>query len=161
LSVLTVGSRTAQGRQTSLRAAIDWSYDVADKRDQTVLRRLSVFVGGFDLDGAVAVCADDTLSAAEVVESVGTLIESSLLARDPAAAPEAGHGFRQLQSIRLYGLDRLADANELEPTRQRLLAYLAGLVDAVMRRLVRAGRYAVFTREWENLGHAVDLAIAA
>src|SRR5262249_5872317 len=50
---------------------------------------------------------------------------------------------------------------ELEPTRQRLLAYLAGLVDAVMRRLVRAGRYAVFTREWENLGHAVDLAIAA
>jgi predicted ATPase/DNA-binding NarL/FixJ family response regulator len=161
LSVLTVGSRTAEPRQASLRGAIDWSYDLADKRDQTVLRRLSVFPGTFDLDGAVAVCADDTLSAGYVVESVGTLIECSLLAQVPGADSEAGQRFRQLETIRVYGLDRLVDAGELEPTRERFLGYLAGLVDTVMRRHLRTGRDTAFTREWQNLSHAVELAIAA
>jgi non-specific serine/threonine protein kinase len=159
-TVLTVGSRTAQVRHTSLRAAIDWSYDLADKRDQQVFRRLSVFADSFDIDGAAAVCADETLSAADVLESVGTLVEQSLLVRVPAIGSDTAQRFRQLQSLRLYGLDRLADAHELEQTQERLVDWLVGLAEDAQRRFIPADHRSTLDRQRENLGNALDWAIA-
>ena len=128
---LVVGSRTAADRHTSLRAAIDWSYDLLSPREQTVFRRLSVLPGCFDLDGAIAVSADEQLSAAEVATALGGLIDRSLVVR--LSQPEAGQAprFRQLESIRMYGSDRLAEAGDLAQCWLRVVDWLARRAEEV------------------------------
>jgi non-specific serine/threonine protein kinase len=125
-----------------------------------VFRRLSVFAGGFDLDGATAVCADDTLAPADVLESVGTLVEQSLLVRVSPSGPGGAQRFRHLQSLRLYGLERLADAHEREQTQERLVTWLAGVAEDVQQRFTPGNRQSILEPERENLGHAVEWAIA-
>src|SRR5262249_33601675 len=115
---LTVGSRTAAGRHSSLRAAIDWSYDLLGARERAVFRRLSVLPRWFDLDGAVAVCAAEQLPPAEVASALGGLLVRSLVVRARQRGAGQPPRFRQLESIRMYGSDRLAEA------RQRLLEAL-------------------------------------
>src|SRR5262249_53703530 len=77
--LLTGGSRTALPREQTLRAAIDWSYDLLSEPERTLLRRLGVFAGGWTLDAAEAVCAGDGVDQAEVLDQLTQLIEKSLV----------------------------------------------------------------------------------
>ena len=107
--LLTVGARTALPRQQTLRAVVDWSYDLLFEDERRLFARLSVFVGGCDLDAAEAVCADDQVPAGEILDVLSRLVDKSLVAR-----PDAGRDarFMQLQTLWRYGRDRLGESGE-------------------------------------------------
>lgn len=103
--LLTSGSRTAHGRQQTLRAVVDWSWDLLPAEERTVLGRLSVFSGGCTLAAAEAVCG----TGPRTLDLVGALVDKSLL----AVVASSGGGeprYRMLETIRAYAADRLAEA---------------------------------------------------
>ncbi|QKG20675.1 hypothetical protein ACTIVE_2313 [Actinomadura verrucosospora] len=114
--LLSAGDRTAPPRQRTLRAAIDWSHELLDDRERTLLRRLSVFAG-WTLEQAEHVCADAALPAEEVLDLLTALVDKSLVA---VTGEMAGHvRFHQLDSIREYAAERLAEAGEDAEFRMR------------------------------------------
>ena len=118
--LLTVGARTALPRQQTLRAVVDWSYDLLFEDERRLFAGLSVFVGGCDLDAAEAVCADEQMPNSEILEVLGRLVDKSLV-----AAPNAGRDarFTQLQTLWEYGRERLNDSGEIEAFCTRHGAY--------------------------------------
>lgn len=118
--LLGVGPRTALPRQATLRASLDWSYDLLTDTEQTLFARLGIFVEGFTLDAAERVCADDGIPARSVLDLLDSLAQKSLVAVDPDAAR-----YRLLETMRHYALDRLDDQGERELLSDRHLAYFA------------------------------------
>jgi predicted ATPase/DNA-binding SARP family transcriptional activator len=118
--LLTVGARTALPRQQTLRAVVDWSYDLLFEDERCLFARLSVFAGGCDLDAAEAVCADDQVPAGEILDVLSRLVDKSLV-----AAPNAGRDARfiQLQTLWQYGRDRLNESGEADAVCARHGAY--------------------------------------
>ena len=118
--LLTVGARTALPRQQTLRAVVDWSYDLLFSDERRLFARLSVFAGGCDLDAAEAVCADDRVPAGEILDVLSRLVDKSLV-----AAPNAGRDARfiQLQTLWQYGRDRLSESGEADAMCARHGAY--------------------------------------
>ena len=118
--LLTVGARTALPRQQTLRAVVDWSYDLLFEDERRLFARLSVFAGGCDLAAAEAVCADDQVPAGEILDVLSRLVDKSL-----AAAPDAGRDtrFTQLQTLCQYGRDRLDESGEADAMCARHAAY--------------------------------------
>jgi non-specific serine/threonine protein kinase len=114
--LLALGSRTAPSRHRSLRAAIEWSYESLTGTEQRVFRTLSALTGGFDLAGAAGICRED-----DVVGVVTTLVAKSLV------IPTGDGRFRLLESIRLYGVERLVESAELAATEQRVIEWLTKL----------------------------------
>lgn len=114
--LLSAGDRTAPPRQRTLRAAIDWSHDLLDERERTLLRRLSVFAG-WTLEQAEHVCADAALPAEDVLDLLTALVDKSLVAVVGELAGQVR--FRQLDSIREYAAERLAEAGEDAELRTR------------------------------------------
>jgi predicted ATPase len=102
--LLTGGSRNALPRQQTLGAMVAWSYDLLDDRERAVLRRLSVFVGGFDLRAAESVCSDDELESIEVADVVSSLVNKSLVAAERTSTAVR---YRLLETIRQYAADQL------------------------------------------------------
>ena len=102
--LLTSGSRTALPRQRTLGALIDWSFELLDDLERTVLCRLSVFVGGWDLDSAEAVCSGEDLEVFKVADLIGSLVDKNLVQTDPTAF---GLRYRLLETIRQYASERL------------------------------------------------------
>ncbi|MFI9504978.1 BTAD domain-containing putative transcriptional regulator [Nocardia sp. NPDC052566] len=160
--LLTGGSRTALPRHRTLRAAVDWSWELLSDAERTVLRRLSVFSGGVSLDAAERVCAGDAVEQWEVLELLTTLTEKSLLrttgdctqgtrgnaaddcaqdARDGTA--DNGPRYRVLETIKQYAGERLEQAGEAELARRAHLAYFTELAATAEPR-VRRGEQ----REW-------------
>ena len=118
--LLTSGDRTAPPRQQTLRAAIDWSYDLLSEPEQVLLRRLSVFAG-WSLEMAEQVCADERLPAAEILDLLAGLAEKSLVEVEPDILGQAR--YRMLETIREYAAARLAEAGETGEMRRRLRDY--------------------------------------
>ncbi|MER7516347.1 BTAD domain-containing putative transcriptional regulator [Streptomyces sp. NPDC126499] len=114
--VLAAGRRDAPARQRTLRAVIDWSWELLTAGEQTVLRRLAVHADGCTLDAAEAVCADGALPATEVLDLLARLVDRSLVV---AADTPAGVRYRLLESVAAYGLERLDDAGETTEVRRR------------------------------------------
>jgi predicted ATPase len=110
-SVLTGGLRTAPARQQTLKAALDWSYQFLCKRERTVLRRIGIFCGGFQLSGACAIAALDDLSADDVTEAIAGLVSKSLLMFGPCGSAMTYH---LLETTRAYALEMLAESGESE-----------------------------------------------
>jgi len=104
--LLTGGSRTALPRQQTLRALIDWSYELLNERDRVVLDRLAVFAGGFDLDAAQAVCATGDVESIEIIDAIGSLVDKSMVQADPS---ENSVRYRLLETIRQYAHKRLGE----------------------------------------------------
>ena len=122
--LLASGERTALPRQQSLRALIDWSYDLLTGPERALLRRLSIFAGGWALEAAEAVGADDSLRAEEVLDLLAHLVDKSLV------VPEAsGERYRMLETVRQYARERLEEAHEKKATRARHLAYYLVLAE--------------------------------
>ena len=118
-ALLTTGSRTAEARQQTLRATVDWSYTLLSPREQVVFNRLSVFRGGWTLAAAEAVVSDGSISAAEVLDTIGRLVERSLVIVVPARITR----YRMLATLREYARERLADAAETARIARRHAEY--------------------------------------
>ncbi|HMD03234.1 MAG TPA: BTAD domain-containing putative transcriptional regulator [Candidatus Baltobacteraceae bacterium] len=116
--ILTGGSRDALPRHQTLRAMIDWSFDLLDERERTLFRRLGIFVNGFTLEGAVAVGSGGDL---DVLNLLASLVDKSLVLAEPDGDALR---YRLLESTRAYALDKLLDAGELDPVAGRHLDYL-------------------------------------
>jgi predicted ATPase/DNA-binding winged helix-turn-helix (wHTH) protein len=115
-AVLTSGRRTALPRHQTLRAAMDWSYEVLPEAEQVILRRLAVFRGDFTMDTAAAVATDERITTADVFEGVANLAAKSLVATDVS-----GHitYHRLLDTTRTYALEKLSESGELKRLERR------------------------------------------
>ncbi len=124
LTLLTGGGRDQPPRLRSLREAIAWSHDLLTPDEQILFRQLAVFVGGFTLEAAEAVCGDP---AADVLSGVTALVHQSLLR--PAGALEGAPRFSMLETVREYALERLEAAGETDVLRARHAAYFLALAE--------------------------------
>ncbi len=110
--LLTGGSRSAMPRQQTLRATVEWSYSLLNEPEQSVLRRLSVFVEGFDLDAAEAVCSLGDIDEFEVTDLLGSLVDKSLVVAEPGGSGTVR--YRLLETIRQFSAERLVERDERE-----------------------------------------------
>jgi predicted ATPase/DNA-binding SARP family transcriptional activator len=158
--LLTGGSRTALPRQQTLRAVVDWSYELLFDDEQRVFERLSVFPGGCDLATAEAVCADGTLAASELADIIQALVDKSLVIAVPTGDDLR---FRQLQTLAQYGREKLAERGDSERIRDAMAAHYARLgadsAAAFMGDSQRAWLTAI-DREQDNLRGALEWAVA-
>jgi non-specific serine/threonine protein kinase len=114
--LLTGGSRTALRRQQTLRATVDWSHDLLSEPERALLRRLSVFAGGWTLEAAEAVCAADPVASEDVLDLLTGLVDKSLVV---AEGQDSGERYRLLETIRQYGWGKLQEADEAALLRTR------------------------------------------
>ncbi|MFG2528942.1 BTAD domain-containing putative transcriptional regulator [Streptomyces sp. NPDC048516] len=169
--LLTSGSRTVLPRQQTLRAVVDWSWDLTDEPERAVLRRLSVFAGGCDLAAAEEVCAGDGADRREVAGLLGSLIDKSLVVASPAGqAPggsRSGGGemrYRLLETVGEYAGERLDEAGERAGAERRhLVAYreLARTTDPLLRGPGQRAGMERLELEHDNLRTALRRALAA
>jgi len=124
--LLTTGHRTAPPRHRTLRAAMDWSYDLLTASEQVLLRRLSVFAG-WSLEMAEQVCSGDGIPASDVLDLLASLVDKSLVVREPEVLGQAR--YRLLDTIREYAAARLADAGESAAFQLRLRDYTVTLAE--------------------------------
>ncbi|MGK5559160.1 ATP-binding protein, partial [Actinomadura kijaniata] len=120
--LLNGGDRAALPRHRTLRAVVDWSWDLLDDTERAVLRRLSVFAGGATPEAAVEVCAPGDPGALDVIAS---LVDKSLVMADGAAEPR----YRLLETVRVYAAERLAEAGETRRTRDAHAAHFTALAE--------------------------------
>ncbi|MFD4181155.1 BTAD domain-containing putative transcriptional regulator [Rhodococcus sp. NPDC058514] len=157
--LLTGGSRTALPRHKTLRAVVDWSWELLTDAERTVLRRLSVFSGGASLEAAERVCVE-AVEQDEVLELLTSLAEKSLLVTEGDGAPR----YRMLTTIKEYAADRLAEAGESDVARQAHLAYFTDLTETAEPHLRRAAQLewlATLEADHDNIGAAMRGALAA
>jgi predicted ATPase/class 3 adenylate cyclase len=131
--LLTGGSRTALPRQQTLRALIDWSHDLLPEPERALLRRLSVFAGGWALEAADAICAGGQGSAgillpADVIDALTRLVDKSLVVVDENV-PGGEARYRLLETIRQYARDRLLESGESALVRDRHLDWFVCLAE--------------------------------
>ncbi|MGH2465581.1 MAG: ATP-binding protein, partial [Candidatus Limnocylindrales bacterium] len=124
--LLTGGSRTSVARHQTLRATIDWSYDLLTEPERAVLRRLSVFAAGAPLEAAEAVCSGDPVDELDTLDLLGRLVEKSLVLTDPRSTEAR---FRLLETVRDYARSRLVEAGEAEAALRRHRDWYLELVD--------------------------------
>jgi len=158
--LLTSGSRTALPRHKTLRAVVDWSWELLTDAERTVLRRLSVFSGGVGLEAAERVCAGDAVEQEQVLELLTALTEKSLLLAEGDSAPR----YRMLGTIKEYAAYRLAEAREADLARHAHLAYFTELTETAdphLRRAEQLDWLATLEAEHDNVGAAMRGALAA
>jgi len=160
-ALLSQGSRAGPARQRTLRACMDWSFELCSKPERILWRRLSVFVGGFELDAAEGVCADEILPAGDLLELVAGLVDKSVIQRDEGNHEQAR--YRMLETVRAFGQDKLAEADERAAQRRRHRDWHQRLVARAKtewiseRQAYWMGR---LTREHPNLRAAVEYCLA-
>ncbi|MGW4104593.1 ATP-binding protein, partial [Streptomyces sp. NPDC004976] len=153
--LLTSGSRTVLPRQQTLRAVVDWSWDLLDEDERDVLCRLSVFAGGCDLAAAEAVCGPAALDA------LGSLVDKSLV----VAAPSGGDGmrYRLLETVAEYAGERLDESGRRPDAERAHLTYyreLARTTEPMLRGPEQPAAIARLEREYENVRTALRHAVA-
>jgi len=126
-SLLTAGSRTAIPRHQTLRATIDWSYDLLTEPERIFLRRLSVFAGGFSLEAAEAVCSQG-MKQSDILALLGRLVDKSLVIVE-ADSEFSETRYRLLETIRQYALEKLVETGEASVIRDRHLDFYLSLAE--------------------------------
>ncbi|MGW1799506.1 AfsR/SARP family transcriptional regulator [Streptomyces sp. NPDC001984] len=153
--LLTSGSRTLLPRQQTLRAVVDWSWDLLDEDERDVLRRLSVFAGGCDLAATEAVCGLVALDA------LGSLVDKSLVVAAPG--PDGAMRYRLLETVAEYAAERLDESGQRAAAERAHLTYfreLARTTDALLRGHGQRAAVERFQLEYENLRTALRHAVA-
>jgi len=128
--LLTGGDRTALPRQQTLRALIDWSYDLLSDEERVLFRRLAVFAGGFTLEAAEAVACASDLERSAILDLLAQLVEKSLVVIDR----DSGR-YRMLETVRQYAEQRLETSEEAASTRTRHLLHFVTLLESTLPRL--------------------------
>ncbi|HEV7977494.1 BTAD domain-containing putative transcriptional regulator [Amycolatopsis sp.] len=125
--LLTSGSRAAMPRQRTLRAVVEWSWDLLDEPERMLARRLSVFPAGADVSAIEAVCADSALSGGEVLYVLGSLVEKSIV--DAYSGENGEPRYRMLETIRVYADERLSESDEKPVMLTELARYYVELAE--------------------------------
>ena len=158
--LLTGGSRTALGRQRTLLGMMDWSYELLTDSERLLLRRLSVFSDGFDLDAVQAVCAADPLSPSEVFHRLGRLVDESMVQFEREPAPR----YRLLETVREYARAKLVGEGEAEAISGRHADHFEQVSNAI-EEMVESGQVEAALRlgelELANLRAAMGWAYSA
>ncbi len=160
-SLLTHGSRTALPRHQTLRATIDWSYNLLTEPERILFRRLSVFAGGFTLEAVSAICAGADIDAASVLDALSHLVDKSLVIVDRQAVESR---YRLLETLREYAHEKLGEAHEAEIISDRHLEFFANLAEEAEHHLFSAGQPLWFERleiDRDNLRAAIDWSLAS
>ena len=131
--LLTGGSRTAPLRQQTLRATLEWSYDLLSDAERLLFDRLSVFAGGWTLESAEAVCAGEAVEPGAVLDVLTQLVDKSLVLAEPG--PAGAIRYRLLETLRQYGQERLGDRDDVEETRRRHAVFFLALAERAAREL--------------------------
>jgi len=157
--LLTGGPRTALPRQQTLRAALDWSWELLAANERTLLSRLSVFADGCTLEAAEAVWWGDGLEAGLVLDGLGGLVDKSLVQLDERE--DSAPRYRLLETVHQYATERLAGKGERAATRDRHLAHFLALAEEALPALesVEQGAWlARLDREHDNMRGALTWA---
>ena len=141
--VLTHGGRTNLERHQTLRALIDWSYNLLTERERTIFRRLAIFAGGFTLDLATVVCGDESIADFEIIDLLASLVEKSLVQGDVTGMEPR---YRLLESTRLYACERLAEHGEHAAVAR---AHATACLDLAQR--LEVASETMSDREWDVL----------
>jgi predicted ATPase/DNA-binding CsgD family transcriptional regulator len=149
--LLTGGRRTALPRHQTLRATMDWSYNLLSDHERILFRRLSVFAGGFTLEAAEAICTDAEVEEVEILDVLSRLVDKSLV-----IVEERGDEVRYhlLETIRQYSQERLGEAGELALLQKRHWTWFAGLIDQAGIALLSPQQitwFNRFEREYDNM----------
>ena len=158
--LLSRGARTALPRQQTLRAVVDWSYDLLFSDERRLFARLAAFTGGCGLPAAEAVCADDQVPAGEILDVLSRLVDKSLV----TASDDGEARFGQLQTLWQYGRERLAESGEAGAIQGRHGAYYRQLATDAhhgLRGATGPGCRDRLIAESGNLRAALDWYIAA
>jgi predicted ATPase/DNA-binding XRE family transcriptional regulator len=156
IGLLTIGNRTALPRHQTLRAAIDWSYDLLSLDEQTLFRRLSVFVNGWTLEAAESICSDISLKSNAIPDLLIQLINKSLV----VALEDSGRiRYRMLETIRQYANEKLIEVGESELIRDSHLDYFLKLAVTAESHLTRSEQlewFSLLDADYENLRLAFE-----
>ena len=154
--LLTGGSQTALPRQQTLRALIDWSYDLLHGPEKVLLQRLSVFVGGWTLEAAEAVCRGEGIAERVVLDLLTSLADKSLVI---AEQKDGRSRYRLLETVRQYAQESLVESGGVEAVRERHRDYFLALAEAAEPKLDGADQAEWLKRleeEHDNLRSALD-----
>ncbi len=162
--LLTGGNRAALERQQTLRAAIDWSYNLLSPAEQTLFRRLSIFIDGWRLAAAESVCRDESTSSIVQSEDVLNLLEH-LIHKSLVIAEEMGHEsrYRMLETMRQYANEKLVEAGERDALRDRHLEYFLQFAETAAPHLIRPEQLewlAQLDADYENLRLTLEWALS-
>lgn len=161
--LLTGGARTALPRQQTLRALIDWSYDHLAENEQLLLRRLSVFAGGWTLEAAEEICAGDGIDTYDVFDLLTQLVNKSLVVVIAEGSQSGETRYRMLETIRQYAREKLVEAGGSEAVRDRHLAYFVKLAEQAEPELYRSNQLFWLNKledEIDNFRMALEWALA-
>ena len=140
LPLLAGGSNSAVPRQRTLQASIDWSYELLSEGERALLRRLSIFTGGWTLEAAEQICAGEGIAGNAVLDLLTGLVDQSLVTvAEHGADHEAELRYGLLETVRQYAAARLAEAGERDMVGERHLAYFVGLAERVEPAVLGAG----------------------
>ena len=149
--LLTGGRRTALPRHQTLRATLDWSYELLPEPERVLLRRLAVFAGAFSLEAAGAVVASAEIASPDVVDGISSLVAKSLVVAEVEAAIPR---YRLLDTPRAYAIEKLAESGECEQLARRHAEYYRDLFERAEVELERrptAARLGDYGRRMESL----------
>lgn len=158
LRLLTGGPRDADARHRTLRAAIDWSYQLLDPSERTLLQRFSVFAGPVRADAIAQICGEAPLAPADVTDGLQKLADKSMLQIEPGA--DGGTRYRLLETIREYAAGKLA-ATDRTRLRHLHLALYTRLAEEAFEARMHRGAMAEHRRLWYEMAEvraALDLA---
>lgn len=153
--LLNGGRRDQLPRHQTLRATLDWSYDLLPPAEQDLLCRLAVFPAGFTLDAAIAMM-DDTLSRSDVMETLFNLVGKSLVSLDPSFEGR----WRLLESTRAYALEKLAEAGLVERAARRQAEFLRQIIAPLGDASPAPDDISRFAQEIGNVHAALDWAFS-
>ncbi len=157
--LLTGGRRRAVERHHTLRAAVDWSYQMLDDTERSVFDRLGVFVGSFDADAARVVAAGDDVDEFDVIDALGELVAKSMVTIERAG----GHSrYQLLETLRQYALEQLNERAETDVVRELHAEYFATIAEGLGPQLLTSEEIAARTRfvtDLDNFRAAVGWAI--
>jgi predicted ATPase/DNA-binding winged helix-turn-helix (wHTH) protein len=160
LHLLTGGRRTALPRHQTLRATLDWSYQLLLEPERVVLRRVAIFAGGFTLHAASTIAATDEIAGSDIVDCAANLVAKSLVAADLGG--ETGW-YRLLETTRAYALEKLTQSGEFEQVARRHAEYCRDLferAEAEVQTRPASEWLAAYGRRIDNVRAALDWAFS-
>ena len=158
LRVLSLGHRTAAARHSTLRATVEWSHGLLAAPERLVFRRLGIFAGSFSLEAAAAVAAHDAFGEWDVIESLGRLVDKSMVATENTEPPR----YRLLETLRLLALEKLDAQGERRQLAERHARYFATLFTESYdgwETMADGDWLAAFAPELDNVRAALDWAL--